>query len=636
MSNTKEKNDTGTDVQKIRIVTQPPTSIDAIQTSEPNQPYEVIFKVPEITRRVKRKLQLPSGHRTSSTLINPQMKSSLTSVTKLKKRKLTDASSKESVEDIDIVNISKYFALPTVIEPIVDRIDDLMDSFECDQLDESLNIVSDEGELFLMEEDYFEDDDKLFITTPPPSEDFPTYSPASPPPSDRNGTTETETIIPLDSVVPSCASVTDTIINSYSFSKRSKPIHIENSYPRLYANLREHIETYLTMNWSESELSTCCSTLLSLTVRPQMLSTCILEVIEDTENEALETICTPPAPAMTVSHQRIILLIVRISLQLPGFDTYCLLQVERALFTLGSDKLKFPSLINLTRLYLGLADITVGQPDRMRLFIYKCLYYKQKSAVTMVYTTLMAYPDCLPRLPDLRIVQDHISQLVCEFSQFDPLCQAIHVMLMNTFFNKKPSINTNHIGCNVPVNEFKIEEMAFLMRSYYRHTSETRFTVELVVQNLLDRIEANRLRNVPYALLLLAKWKGCEWARSKLIDGQLTVLLKKYMVNISLSDQNDSQIAAILFVIGSIVKAFPVTDEIDKYLQIFVSILKVTPAQRQCVQEAAVACLLQMNRFGTVNVYQRIREWKPPFAISRKLWLQLQTFVHRRCRSFWL
>lgn len=433
--------------------------------------------------------------------------------------------------------------------------------------------------------------------------------------------------IPLNSMETTTVPVIGEIIKNFSQQKhkaveQNSCSHPELNNQQLFATLRNVIEQYLVNEWTSVSLDYFSQQILLLTMRPKILASCIIEILEDTD-EPLPEQRYIPAPALPETHQKLIVLIHRLNdTKLLGFADYCSLQVERTLFTLSSNKTPLLQIINLTRLFIGIND-TSSKKSRIRHFIYKCIYYFQQISVPMVFTVLLANPDCLPVLQ----AESDVEIFTKIFCQFDPIVQAIHIILMNTNYTVPLLFEKN-------IENYKKREMLGLLKSYYRYPT-ARLSYDLVITNLLDRLKQNNLRNVSYSLILIAKRNGSQWARTNLIDASLVPLLKHYMVSVNETEEHDGQIEAIIITIGSILKTFPITDDINSFYQIFVSVIESVPCHRQKVHEAAVSALLQTSRFGIVNIYQRICHWRPSFKVSRKLLCQLQTFVHRKTHSFW-
>lgn len=97
--------------------------------------------------------------------------------------------------------------------------------------------------------------------------------------------------------------------------------------------------------------------------------------------------------------------------------------------------------------------------------------------------------------------------------------------------------------------------------------------------------------------------------------------------------EHEQKIYTILFTIGSIVKTFPVEQDISGFMQIFVNSLNST--QRQSIQEAAALAICQMSRFGTAQIYQLLNTWKPNYEISPRIQTILKTIVYRKPKQFW-
>lgn len=461
------------------------------------------------------------------------------------------------------------------------------------------------------------------------------YSPASPLP--EQCPSAIPTIIPLHTQIESTVatpsspsinasasdssqSIFDHLIKSYSNAKRQKLLNniktcltADESYT--IASLRNSIETLCmeSTEWTSATVTVCVEKMLKLTWRPMLLVKALLEVIEDT----IDAMCydfTPPSPAMTQTHRKCLLLIVRIEREIPSFMKYMEFQVDRNLFQF-SQPLKLPAMINLTHLYIGLLDLQ--QPEdrsKVRLFIYKCLYYYTHKATPMIYAMLMAHPYVLPHANTVH-------------SEADPLVRAIISVMTNIRYT------SNGTSAADPMH--RKNEMYNVLKRRYGYFADKSFPTDCFIDYAVECIRFGRLMNVDYALILVAKRQGCEWAVKSIIEKHLLPMLHTYVSgDIAVNTQNDDRIRSILFTIASIVKTFPLEQKIDYYLNIFVTCLNAT--DRVAIQEAAISAMCQLSRFGCAQIYPYISAWKPPsHGISSKLMAMLNTVVYQKNRNFW-
>lgn len=495
------------------------------------------------------------------------------------------------IEDIDILEMMEYLKYPELISPIEDLFDDVSTNIE--------NI------------DHYD-------------------SPASPPPSERlHDNTAVPKTIPIHTEVNENVLINE-IIKNYNWKKR-KIFEAERHKNELYSNdklfvqLRRIIEIYLTaIEWTSDSVQLCCARLLSVTHKAKPLAECILELIEDTIDEPLITHnITPPAPALTESQKRLVLLVHKLSNFISKFQEFCLYQLDKFVFTLNPSDKNIKQLVSVTRFFLGLGDTLPMQNNKIRLFIYKCFYYFQHKSIPMVYTVLLAHPQCLPVLEKGCEINDEL------WHKFDPIVQALQAILINTRYifppTKKPPEDPSFM---------KIELNTYLT-SYYNYPMYPidQRPYEELINSLICRIRQNQLHNVSYALIIVAKKKGIQWALNNIIDLHLLPLLNEYMAEVDKIDDNDEKIATIIFSMSSILKTMIASEDITRYQQKFMSLLDAT--ERQRIQEAAIEALLQTSRFGVVNVYHKICTWNPTFCISRKLLAMLNSFIHRKPLNFW-
>lgn len=457
------------------------------------------------------------------------------------------------------------------------------------------------------------------------------YSPASPPPEQYSTAmpstiplhTQIESIEIMSSAMPmACAndspqSIFDRLIKGYSHATRSKlctnlktTLDADESYT--IASLRNAIETLCMQSteWTSTAITDCVEKMLKLTWRPMLLAKALLEVIEDT----IEPICfefTPPSPAMTRTHQKCLLLIVRIDQEIPSFKKYIEYQLERNLFQFRQN-LQLSAMINLTHLHIALIDLeSLSDRPKVRLFIYKCLYYYTQKAIPMIYAMLMAHPHCLPHANAVNL-------------EMDPLVRAIISIMTNIQYTTTVKTEQN----------YRKSDTYNVLKRRYGYFADKSFPIDCVVDYCVECIRFGRLLNVDYALILVAKHQGCEWAIKAIVEKHLLPMLQTYVSgDIVLNKQNDDRICTILFTVASIVKTSTLDQKVDYFLNIFATCLNVT--DRAAVQEAAISAICQMSRFGCGQIYPYLSAWKPTYEINSNVMAMLNTIVYQKSRNFW-
>lgn len=455
------------------------------------------------------------------------------------------------------------------------------------------------------------------------------YSPASPRCEDRFST-EVPKIIPLsvfdDKIADvsesssdfndSSHSILDRLIKSYSpqcHNKISNSSHILKTGTEivLIKNIRDVIENYLVATeCSTAELTDCIQKILTLTKRPKYLCIALLEIIEDT-TEPLNMACTPPAPALSTSHQKCLLLVNRLCQQLTAIDKYIQFEIERTIFDFCG-KLDLNVLLNLTAFYIGLIDLEpVTDNSKATFFIYKCLYYLINRATPLIYCMLVAHPMLLPTAKEMEMVKD-------------PLMRTLVALITNTPYNVTGKADVG----------YKKQEMFITLKTRYGYFANLSFSIENAMEYCIKCFQSDCFQNADYSLILISKRKGCDWAIKNIIDAHLLPLLHQLMTTqIAVSTGSDKKVASILFTIASIIKTYPLNESIEFYINIFVSCLNAT--DRKIIQEAAVSALCQLVRFGVTQIYRAICNWRPTYDVSPHILAMLNSFIHRKEKSFW-
>ncbi|XP_055311438.1 little elongation complex subunit 1 [Sitodiplosis mosellana] len=457
--------------------------------------------------------------------------------------------------------------------------------------------------------------------------EFDDFSPASPKPEDQTSSTDAPKI-PINTICHdnemdvsetshiSTDSALDQIIYNYVSNVRNEVLMCSARFSHaecyLLASLRNAIEKYCIANeWTATAATQCVDRLLSLSRQPEHLATAILEVIEDTK-ESFSVEFTPPAPVLQPSHQKCVLLVSRLTKPMPKFNQYLQFELERRLFTFAKEAKPIVGMTNLAHFYISLIDIErPSDRAKVRLFIYKCLYYFKTSSVPLIFTVIMAHPYVLPHAQAIE-------------SSSDPLIRAIASALSNIVY-----METSAKGKNLKKNE-----MFHTLKRRYGFFADKMFSIDVVIDFCIECIRLNRLQHVDYALILLAKRKDFEYAAEKIIEKHLSPMLQQYFsMNLNATTEHDGKICTILFTIGSIVKTFPIEENVCGYIDMFVTCLNAT--QRQSIQEAAILAICQLSRFGTTQIYQHLANWKPNYKISAHIKAILRTIVYRKSKQYW-
>lgn len=444
------------------------------------------------------------------------------------------------------------------------------------------------------------------------------YSPASPKP-EAIQCTKSPLEIPLnirrhceeiDAVaLPGDTSVIDHLIYNYSvkvFNERmSRYNRVGGMESYLVACIRSAIGAYCAKSTPVGE---CVDRILSLTRRPIWMTLAILEAVEDTR-EPLSEEFTPPAPAMPSSIQKILVLTTHLDRCVSGLAALVQFELDRRLFQVNTD-IPVACMVNLAQFFTGLIDIERPQNKaKVRLFIYKSLYYSTFKAIPLVLTVIMAHPNALPHASNV--------ELSC-----DPLVRMFAAILSNIVYTNKSD------------SAYRKIEMFTTLKRRFGFFAGHNFPLSCAMDFCINQLKANRLKNVSYALILLSKRKGAEWGMKEIVEKQLVPLLHQYFThNLSAINEYDQQIVVIITTISLIVKTLPVNENVDGFLDMFSRCLQVT--ERQIIQEAAVSALCQMNRFGCAKVYNHLKSWRPNYRISGFVQAQLRTVVYRKPMKFW-
>ncbi|XP_058123695.1 uncharacterized protein LOC131294459 [Anopheles ziemanni] len=494
-------------------------------------------------------------------------------------------------------------------------------------------------------------------------------SPLSPPPAaspvDIDTSVPPPRVIPLDHVhLHHCKQQArgplDQAIECYKIERRSEVVNAHAG--RLNAEeqssmqqLTEAFKRYVKSPWTEAAVAEAVGKVVAISQDGRMIARGLLETSLSHHGDLLVNLeCSPPAPPIPVTQQKLVLLVRHLTPHLTHepFDRVMMRELDRRVFQLkaaeSSGVPMLPGLIALTFLYIGLEDskpptvVPWHRTYSVRLYLFKCLYYFGYKCLPLVYYVLRAFPFALPKKGSPN------------YDNADAMISTIRTILMNTNYNESANGGGGGGGGGGgnDLGLYKKRELFALLTYHYGYQPGSPTYDELVV-NLIEKIRANRLRNVPHALILVAKRKGYEWARQNIIQKRLYPLLNDYLKLLDLMNSSggtaavpatagcpadlaglDERIVACIFTISSIMKTHPPQEDVSGVMQIFTTIVQLARGNQK-IQEEAIAGLLKFSRFGHADIFERIRHWQPTYPVSDRVRLMLATLVHRKNLPFW-
>uniref|UniRef100_A0A4Y0BNL4 Uncharacterized protein n=1 Tax=Anopheles funestus TaxID=62324 RepID=A0A4Y0BNL4_ANOFN len=407
--------------------------------------------------------------------------------------------------------------------------------------------------------------------------------------------------------------------------------------------LSEVLANYLQRpDWTESVVNETITAMLNCTQDIRLMTLALLEMVISCADITVNVLCSPPAPPLPLVQQKLILIVRHLGYGLEGLEQVLMRELDRRMFQLKGETLPLAGLIALTFLYIGLED---SKPSEMpwkreynvRLYIFKCLYYFGFKGLPLVYYLLRAFPFALPKKGSPH------------YDNADAMIATIRTILMNV------SYTDNCMGSPESAM-FRKRELLWLLKNTYGYQQGSPTYEELVV-NLVDKIRANKLRNVAHSLILVAKRNGFDWARLHIIQKRIYPLLNEYLKQFELMRAStatgcpsstavgtasssetmtslDDRIVTCIFTIASIMKTQPSNEDASRVMQIFTTIVQLAEGNR-VIQEEAIAGLIKFSRFGFVDIFQRLSCWNPDYPISDRIKLMLMTMVYRKPPLFW-
>ncbi|XP_055625523.1 little elongation complex subunit 1 [Toxorhynchites rutilus septentrionalis] len=431
-------------------------------------------------------------------------------------------------------------------------------------------------------------------------------------------------IIPLENVIANRLSleydntpIGKTIVRYNNVRRREVVRKITSGICDKEANLVrravEVIKTYLENEWTVESVNKSSVELLAVTSDTRLLSLAVMDCAVSCGDVELDSQCSPPAPALPKSIQRLVLLVKTLNDSLFTMDKIIIQELDKKVFTFKSETGNIEATTALTHLYVGIADSNRLLGCTARLYIYKCLYYYNFKGLPLIYNVLKAFPHALPKKG---------SQY---YDNSDAMVSTIRTVLMNINYLERSSSPNAHV--------YKKAEMLKLLKYFYGYQPGMPTYQELII-NLVDKIKANKLKNVDYCMILLAKRKGYVWAKDHIVEKYLFPLLNDYLKQMDPDGSLDDRICCLIFVITAILKTQPNFEDVTGIMQILGSIVEMADGNQK-IQEAAVAGLLRFTRFVYTDIYEWLCRWCPRYRVSGKIKLLLATFVHRKENRFW-
>ncbi|XP_053690372.1 uncharacterized protein LOC128738913 [Sabethes cyaneus] len=399
----------------------------------------------------------------------------------------------------------------------------------------------------------------------------------------------------------------------YSKNRRAQVLRQFPSEAALIQNVCQIIKNYISDDWTIDTLKQRSEELLGLTKDSRIISLAMIDSVISYGDMPVDVQCSPPAPPLPKVVQQLVLLAKTLNESIFNLDRVMLQEIDRKVFTLKSDKEKLEELIAVTHLYIGICDCNRLYGCTARLYIFKSLYYFNFKGLPLLYHVLKAFPHALPKKSSMH------------YDNSDAMVSTLRTILMNLNYKERSSDLNAHM--------FKKTELHKLLKFFYGYQQGSPTYEELIV-NLVEKIKANKLRNVDYCLILVAKRKGYEWSKKHIVEKYLYPLLDDYLKRLDADGKLNEQVVCLIFTISSILKTSPNGQDITGFMQNLGRIVQMTNGNPM-VQESAVAALLRMSRYGFADIYEWLCKWRPNYAVSVRTKLMLATFVHRKEQRFW-
>lgn len=142
-----------------------------------------------------------------------------------------------------------------------------------------------------------------------------------------------------------------------------------------------------------------------------------------------------------------------------------------------------------------------------------------------------------------------------------------------------------------------------------------------------------------FSLIILAKRSYFDFAHKNILKTNLIPLLKGFFAKSLVKGDEDKHTDQINLLIESITTIMKqMKNDQEKVSQDVFTLLGeiLHRTSKKSVQESCIQGILRINRFSgnLKDIYQMIQQWNPAYQISEHTQLMVQTFVHRKERTF--
>ncbi|XP_055921801.1 little elongation complex subunit 1 isoform X2 [Eupeodes corollae] len=440
-------------------------------------------------------------------------------------------------------------------------------------------------------------------------------SPASPPPPDRMPTTthavlESFELLPIskEDSSPNRKTIISHLIANYNKKCHNMLDKGQTINKALLAELERCIKEYLKAECRVIDTIRFVDAVIELTSDDKIVSKAIVNVLKTAPRPETEVTVKIPDTYLSQTHRKLLTALQQLCYHYPNLHYNLQSTIEQSMFTFTKEVITVEVLLNLTQFYLAIINNpTAGTTNPARLFICKCLYFYNVKAIPLIYHTLCVYPTVLPQKTDPT------------YDRSDILISTIQSILMSTYYDPEKC-------------DFMSRQILAKLRMFYNYESFKPPRDE-VIENMMAKIRAGRFKNVSYALSVICKRMEQPQTEKFILNERLMPLANEYYHTFSQSSENDEKIACVLECISFVIKPFAVNTDISQYVNLFGRFLNAA-SDRKVVQEASVAAILRTARFGYVQCFNAIYNFKPTYELSENLKLMLRSFVYKKGIAF--
>ncbi|KAH8277960.1 hypothetical protein KR018_010834 [Drosophila ironensis] len=277
-------------------------------------------------------------------------------------------------------------------------------------------------------------------------------------------------------------------------------------------------------------------------------------------------------------------------------------EIELRLFANFKDRPEANLSLKYVKLYLRVAAMRGGYENPTRLLLAKIIYHFDRDMPILVMELLTQFPTLLP----------HREQRA--YDHGDPLITVIKHILMHRVFD---------------LHDPEGPERLLLSKLRFQyHFAQFEPTGPQVLDNLIEKLKAERLEHLGYAFALFCRRSSFVNVAKKALDEQLMPLAASFCDLAGQDEAYDARLQTLVQCISMVLKPLPLDTDLSAYLGLFRRLLVAVP--RPGVQQSVVQAVLRLQRFGYHHAQDTLHNYRPNYPLEPLTRAMLRSYAERR------